>query len=175
MIDTARFWQRLTLKPIGVEGCNILLAQWDKRTPDRDRRWLAYMLATTYHETATKMAPIEEYGHGAGRDYGRPDAETGQIYYGRGYVQLTWKSNYDTMGRRLGLDLLNKPELALDPAVAADILFDGMAYGIFTGVGLARYFNDKVDDPIDARRIINGTDCAELIAGYHADFLTALT
>jgi hypothetical protein len=56
--------------------------------------WLAYVLATVYHETASTMEPIEEYGKGAGHSYGEPDPETGQVYDGRGYVQLTWKDNY---------------------------------------------------------------------------------
>ncbi|MEE4406756.1 hypothetical protein [Enterobacter mori] len=55
---------------------------------------LAYVLATTYHETAFTMQPIEEYGKGAGHPYGEPDPETGLAYYGRGYVQLIWKDNY---------------------------------------------------------------------------------
>ncbi len=29
------------------------------------------MLATVYHETAKTMQPIEEYGRGVGRDYGK--------------------------------------------------------------------------------------------------------
>ena len=35
-----------------------------------DLRWLAYMLATTFHETARTMQPIEEYGKGKGKTYG---------------------------------------------------------------------------------------------------------
>ena len=52
-----------------------------------DTRWLAYMLATTFHETAYQMWPIEEYGKGSGRYYGTPDPETGETDYGRGFVQ----------------------------------------------------------------------------------------
>ncbi len=44
---------------------------------------LAYVLATTIHETARTMQPIEEYGRGKGRAYG----PTG--FWGRGFVQLT--------------------------------------------------------------------------------------
>jgi hypothetical protein len=35
------------------------------------------------------MQPIEEYGKGRGMPYGKPDPTTGQVYYGRGFVQLT--------------------------------------------------------------------------------------
>ena len=36
-----------------------------------DVRWRAYMLATSYHETAQTMMPIEEWGRGRGKSYGR--------------------------------------------------------------------------------------------------------
>ena len=60
--------------------------------PDADLRWLAYILATDYHETAYTMQPIEEYGKGAGYDYGEPDPVTGEIYFGTGLVQLNVES-----------------------------------------------------------------------------------
>ena len=47
--------------------------------------------ATVYHETRHAMWPIKEYGRGEGHEYGEPDPETGQTYYGRGFVQLTWR------------------------------------------------------------------------------------
>ena len=84
-----------------------------------DRRWLAYMLATTYHECAAKMWPIREYGQGKGHDYGVPDPETGETYYRRAASSgLTWKANYDKAGAALGLiddrDLVWHPDIALD-------------------------------------------------------------
>jgi len=98
MIERDVFFGRVRVNPFGgrltqgqVDGCNVLLSAWDSRPEFTDRRWLAYMLATAKHETAHTMKPIEEYGHGAGRDYGRPDPQTGKAYYGRGYGQLTWE------------------------------------------------------------------------------------
>ena len=102
------------------------------------------------------------------------DPITGQTYYGRGYVQLTWKYNYKKLGDLIGVDLLNKPTLALQPDVASEIMFRGMKDGLFTGVGLPRYFKEDQDDPVNARRIINGTDHAADIAKIHAAFLVAL-
>jgi hypothetical protein len=46
--------------------------------------------------------------------------------------------------------------------------------GDFTGVSLENYFNAAKDDPVNARRVINGLDKANLIAGYHDKFLTAI-
>jgi hypothetical protein len=53
-------------------------------------------------------------------------------------------------------------------------MFRGMAEGWFTGVALGDYFNEDKDDPVNARRIINGNDDDTLIAGYHRTFLEAL-
>ena len=64
-------------------------------------------------------------------------------------------------------DLLNWPK-------ALDALFRGMTQGLFTGRKLGDYFNHRVDDPMLARRIINGLDRAGMIATYHRYFLAAL-
>ena len=52
---------------------------------------------------------------------GNKHAGDGERYHGRGYIQLTGRDNYRMAGQALGLDLLNKPELAADPATAAQI------------------------------------------------------
>jgi putative chitinase len=135
-----------------------------------DLRWIAYMLATTFHECAGTWQPIAEYGKGKGREYGKPDSRTGKTYYGRGFVQLTWDDNYLTMGKLLNVDLLNNPDLAMKPDIAYSIMSWGMRKGMFTGVGLSKYINSEKCDYIGARKIINGTDKAQLIAGYAVKF-----
>ena len=141
----------------------------------------AYMLATAYHETAHTMQPIEEYGKGRSRDYGKrlkmsrkPYSDTLPLYYGRGYVQLTWYENYDKAGRLLRLDLLRQPELALQADVAAKIMREGMFDGWFTGKKLGEYVGLRTAEYVSARRIINGMDKAQLIAGYAVVFELAL-
>ena len=148
-----------------LDGINALLAEMEGRGW-QDRRWWAYVLATAWHETASTMAPIAEYGKGKGRAYGKPDA-AGRAYYGRGFVQLTWQENYAKLGTLLGIDLVGDPDLALQPGPAAEIMCLGMAEGLFTGKSLGDYFDADTDDPINARRIVNGTDKAVLIAGYY--------
>jgi putative chitinase len=45
----------------------------------------------------------------------------GAKYKGRGYIQLTGKYNYRRAGNALGIDLVNNPELAENPEIAAKI------------------------------------------------------
>lgn len=147
-------------------GLTFLLDQLMLDDQVTDWRHAAYMLATAWHETAKTMRPIAEYGRGVGKKYGLPDKKTGHIYYGRGYVQLTWPENYQGMGQALGIDLYNEPDKAMQPDVAYAIMSRGMRKGSFTGVKLSTYINDVKCDYLHARKIINLMDCAELIAGY---------
>lgn len=161
-----------------VNGMETVLGEWERRGL-ADLRWLAYMFGTIYWETDKTMQPIEEYGKGHGRPYGQPDPITGKAYYGRGFVQLTWKGNYATMGRLLGVDLVYHPELALDPKIATQILFEGMTKGIsgrgdFTGVSLETYFNSQKTDWYNARKIINGLDHSGAIGNFAKIFYNAL-
>ena len=156
-----------------VDGTRALLGAWDRH----DTRWVAYALATAYHETDFTMEPIAEYGHGRGLAYGRPDPQTGQTYYGRGYVQLTWRHNYARAEGEIGFDLVKTPDNALKPEVAAVVMLRGMTESWFTGVGLNDFFplsNPKFADWVNARRIVNGLDCAARIALYAWHFRDAL-
>lgn len=144
--------------------------------------WLAYVLATAYHETAATMQPIAEYGHGSGRPYGEPDPATGQVYYGRGYVQLTWRDNYEraqtvvinTETLQPDIPFLLNADLAMKPIYAAQIAISGMTEGWFTGKKLSDYLTDTQTDYVNARRIINGTDKAQTIAAYAIEVEDAL-
>lgn len=163
-----------------VDGQEAILKGWDAQTASDDLRHLAYMLATTFHETAQKMWPIEEYGKGEGMKYGKPDPKTGQTYYGRGFVQLTWADNYRRATDNLGLtgdrDLEWHPERALDLDIATAVMFRGMAEGWFTGKKLRDFFSDTANDPVGARIIINNDvgKNGEMVAAYHDAFLEAL-
>ena len=48
-------------------------------------------------------------------------ANEGYKYRGRGDFQLTGKGNYERYGKMIGVDLVNNPDLANDPAIAAKI------------------------------------------------------
>jgi putative chitinase len=155
--------------------------------------WTAYELATDYHETAHTMQPIDEIGGTAyftrmydingqrpdkARQLGNLSPGDGVKYHGRGKPQITGKANYQRMGKRLGVDLVNNPELAKDSVIASRIMAIGMEEGIFTGKSLADFLpssgNATKTQFVKARPIVNGTDKADLIAGYAVDFQQAL-
>ncbi|WP_374534410.1 hypothetical protein [Phenylobacterium sp.] len=165
-----------TLSQAEVDGCTrILGACAAARFPVA---WAAYVLATAVHETAGQLRPIAEYGKGAGRPYGKPGRNGGQVAYGRGDVQLTWDENYERADRELGLGgrLIANYDLALDPEISARIIVRGMQEGWFTGKKLVDYLPATATQAqfAAARRIVNGTDKAELIAGYAVTFQAAL-
>ena len=141
----------------------------------------AYMLTTVWHETASTMLPIAEYGKGKGRKYGQKYDIDGSvykgldhIYYGRGYVQLTWLSNYVLATKKIGTDFVNNPDLVMQKEYAVKILIQGMKDGWFTGKKLSDYINQSKKDYVNARRIINGTDKAQKIANEAIIFESAL-
>jgi putative chitinase len=162
-----------------VDAMNYLLDVWEKGFDDR-KEWLAYALATAFHETAFLMCPIEEYGKGEGKSYGEPAGPHGKCYYGRGHVQLTWHENYvkaenilkDTYS--LTVPLEQYPERMLEDEPSAIVLYDGMIEGWFTGVGLPQFFDDMIEDPVNARKVVNGLDHAEVIAEHYDCFKRAL-
>lgn len=133
------------------------------------RNQAAYVLATAYWETARTMRPVREYG---GEAYLR-----GKKYYpyvGMGYVQLTWKRNYERASKELGVDFVSAPKKLLEPQYAAPILVRGMKEGWFTGKRLDNYITLQRSDFRNARRIVNGTDKAASIAAIARDYDAAL-
>jgi hypothetical protein len=174
-----------------VDGCNaILKAVGEANWPIS---WTAYALATAYHETAHTMQPIKEYGGSkyyfrmydpagdrpkVAKDLGNTQPGDGVKYAGRGYVQLTGRRNYQKAAAKVGVDLVNDPDLAMRADVAAKILVAGMSEGWFTAKTCSGCM--PANAPGDAacftkaRTIINGKDKANLIAGYAAKFQDAL-
>lgn len=133
---------------------------------DKDLNKLVYILATARHES--NFRPIQEYRAKPSQSliYNRQNKYWYTGYYGRGYVQLTHKRNYQKMSNFLGVDLVNNPSLALDPKYAAKILVYGMLNGMFTRHPLSSYINSTKIDFYNARKVVNGLDKAPKIALY---------
>lgn len=145
-------------------------------------RQRAYVLATAWHETGPAASqlhmtprreiwgPTEAQKRYEGRsDLGNTVLGDGKRFMGRGYVQITGRTNYQKASTLVGKDLVANPDLALEPDIAARIIVHGMTRGWFTG----RKMSDFLDYQ-DMRRVVNGMDKAALIAGYAEKFEAAL-
>ena len=200
-VRSTLFHERLTQSQ--VLGLTAILDTWEAHHYHWDRRWLAYALGTAHHETDATLQPIREYGSpqyfrynydvtgrdpGRARRMGNTDPGDGVKYPGRGLVQLTWKNNYILMDDYLksrypndNVDLVNNPDQAMIPKYAIEIMFYGMFKGSFTGKRFSDYFSVKEeggilkDDWYNARRIINGTDKANLVANYAKRYYGAIS
>jgi Putative peptidoglycan binding domain/Chitinase class I len=133
---------------------------------------IAYVVATVEWETARTFKPVREAFWKS--EAWRRENLRYYPYYGRGFVQLTWQRNYATYTHLLGVDLVNDPDKAMDPAIALFILVHGFKTGAFTGRKISDYVNDRVTDFINARRCINGVDHAAGIARLAEKYLATL-
>lgn len=139
-----------------------ILAESDRQGLTLDTQ-KAYVLATVQHETNNTFKPVfEAYFLKNPLKYLRKLRYA--PYWGRGFVQLTWKANYAKYSELLGIDLVKNPERAAEPAIACYILVHGFRTGAFTGKRLKDYIRADKYDPKGARRCINGTDKAAHIA-----------
>ena len=172
-----------------VDNLNTLLDTWEILLPNADPRWIANSLAQIHHETGGRMTPIRETF--AESDWQAVDRlerawRNGKLpwvrkpywhdgWFGRGHIQLTHQANYRKMAERTGYPLVDRPSLMLAPKVSAEVAVIGMVEGLFTGQKLADYFNETTDDPLNARRIVNGPDGTDAkVAALHHQFLKAL-
>lgn len=162
-------------------------------------RWLAYILATAMHESNDTFEPVAEgywikpdskrvnalYNYYSKNNPGAlrtifPNGKNGTAYYGRGrVVQLTHDFNYKLASLEIygDLRLYNNPDMILtDPECDMLVTFNGMYKGWFTGRKLQDFFplGSSSSNPVSARKIINGLDKANLIAGYYKRFYDLL-
>ena len=183
-----------------VSGTEAILTEWEAKP--FDTRWLAYMLATTYHESDKTMCAVSEnlnysaagllatfpkyFNANQAASYARqPERIANRAYANRmGNGDEASGDGWRYRGRGLlqitGRDnyakygIADDPDKAIDPIKAVEILFDGMINGRFTGKKLADFFSATGTDWIGARKIINGSDRATDIAGYARKFAAAV-
>jgi len=95
------------------EGLNYsasrLMAVWPSRFPTLDA-------ATPYANNPEKLAN-KVYGGRA--DLGNKEDGDGFKFHGRGCIQLTGRDLYERCGEAIGADLINQPQLLVDPRYAA--------------------------------------------------------
>ncbi|NRA81619.1 MAG: hypothetical protein HRU18_25760 [Pseudoalteromonas sp.] len=163
-----------TLETSQVDGINAKLSSFGKACWPIS--WASYAMATSYHETAKTMQPVEE-AYWLSDDWRKQNLRY-YPWHGRGDVQLTWEYNYKKADEKLGLSgsLIANPERALEPKISADVMVYGMQEGWFTNHSLGQHLPDDLgtqEQFESARRIINGTDKKSEIAGIAKQFQDA--
>ncbi|MFB2921031.1 DUF4114 domain-containing protein [Aerosakkonema funiforme] len=193
------------MKESATKAISLLLAESEK-SGVTNKAQIAYILATakkesrlgvdmyekTYrnlNEDVNKKYFNDKYGSGgtspaAGN---RPNTDDGYNYRGRGYVQITGRAHYIYWSNRLGVDLVNNPDLAARPDIAAKIAVQGMRDGTFlamqadgtfngSSIKLSKYINEDKQDFVNARTIINGDryEVKVLIDKWAKEFLSVL-
>lgn len=165
-----------SLRPSARQHWPAIVAESQKQGIT-NKAQLAYILATTVHESGAGKH-MKEFASGNAyngrRDLGNTQPGDGPRFKGRGYVQITGRSNYTNWGRKLGINLVGNPALAERPEYAAKILVQGMKDGSFTGKKLGDYINGSRTDFNGARRIVNGTDKASTFASTARKILAAM-
>ena len=170
-----------------VDALNFILDKLDKSKKFSLASEYAYILATIKLECNDTYLPVAEgywiksnrkkalYKYYAANNPGAlrtifPNGASGISYEGRGFVQCTHNFNYAEFTKLLKINLTGKPDLAMEPETAWKICEIGMYKGIFTKKKLSEFVNESKTDYRNARRVINGLDRAEMIAGYARDF-----
>ncbi|KQZ92788.1 hypothetical protein ASD64_19265 [Mesorhizobium sp. Root157] len=184
-MDRSRFYAALRRRDSGIFGTSLTQTQVDRLEAILTRldakriepAQAAYILATAYHES-DRFRTMEEFASGAAYEgratLGNMQPGDGKRFKGRGFVQITGRRNYTDWANRLGVDLVGNPALAARLDHAVTILIDGMMLGTFTGRKLPDYVTGAKRDYVGARRVVNGTDRAKLIANHARAFEKAL-
>lgn len=163
LADALRAFVRVKVTDEMRDNAQLIIEECERQSVNM-REQVAYVLGTAWHESY--LLPVVEKRAAPGTDVWRMQERywhTG--YYGRGFVQLTWRRNYERFGALLNVDLVNNPDLALQQDIAAKVLVIGMRDGLFTGKRLSHYFRPgKTPLWYSARQIVNGLFHADKVA-----------
>lgn len=121
-------------------SAKALMATWPSRFPNEE-------VANQYARNPEKIAN-KVYGGRMGN--GTEETGEGWKYRGRGIKQLTGKDNYERCGSGLGVDLVSKPDLLLEPRYAA------LSAGWFWNKHNLNDLADKADIETMTKRINGG-------------------
>ena len=178
------------LSPDEVDGCDAILTAFEG-SPLADA---AYALGTAFLETGGTMQPIKEWGGpkyffkmydiqgsrpAKARELGNLVPGDGARYAGRGYPQVTGRNNYALAEKLFGIPFVTDPDQMLKPEPAARVMAHFMKGGLFTGKKLSDYLprigKASRAEFTQARRVINGQDRADAVAGFALETQDALS
>ncbi len=158
--------------PVKVERISATLANITEQDGER------FEVTTTGHRSLTRGARMGSPAADAATQTYQRAAGTPLAFFGRGYVQLTWWSNYAAAGVSIGrgLDLLFDPALALDPAIAYALMGHSMLTGdgFANGRTLRQYIMGPLCNYAGARALVNANDPQPAIVAAAGVFEAAL-
>lgn len=156
------------------------LANWEiikKLFPhleERTQQNKAAIVATVLVETASRFKPIKEFGnaHYFKQHYwdnrsvrmslGNMVESDSWTYCGRGFIQLTGRANYERVGWKLKLDLINQPDLllqALPSAGSLKVYWDSRKITEVANLNCNEPSKEKREKNWrEVRRLVNGGD-----------------
>lgn len=133
-------------------GAAVHLDDNEINTPLRVAHWLAQVAHESggFRYMNEIWGPTEaQKGYEGRKDLGNVMKGDGRLFAGRGILQLTGRANYETYANKLGLDLVDHPEIAAMPSISVMIA--------------ARYWKDRwlntmadADDIEGITRRVNG-------------------
>lgn len=166
-LATKKWETEHTMQPVAENLNYTSAARIAKVWPSR----FANAAAAAPYVSAPKKLANRVYANRNGN--GNETSGDGYRYRGRGDTQITGRANYEKAGKKLGIDLVSNPDLAMDTEIAAAIQIMGMMEGWFTGRDLSDYFGANADWK-GARMIVNGRDADDKIATIAKDFYAAI-
>ena len=158
------------LTQLEVDSLDLLLDVYEEKNSLFTIQQWAYIFATIFHESAGTMRPVKE-AFWMTEEWRKKNLRY-YPYYGRDYVHTTHQTNYDKFSKLVVVDLVKYPERIAEPKIAMQILIYGFQNGTWTTRKLSEFINAKKCLYIAARKCINGSDRAELIATYATKFET---
>ena len=152
------------LSYVQARSGEAMLNEWDRRPDLTNDNWLAFMMAVMDSNT-NHFSSIEEPGDDAhfitvrgpatrgGKLVGNISSDDAIRFKGRGFPFLTGRYNYDWVGRRIGFDLVARPEVMLNARISAKAMFAWVTQ--FYGRRLALILTTANPDWVAAWKITN--------------------
>jgi len=183
-----------------VAGLNRLIDAFLLYALILDRRHLAYILATSFHETGRRMQPVREgFADSTAQAISRLNAAwaAGKLkwvktpywragWFGRGDVQLTHEANYrgairDAVLKVFSIDIHADPDAVLRGDISAFVVIEGVTRGVtkrpdFTAFAIEDFLNATTTDYDNARKSVNPgeKDSYRKVGDYARRFEAAL-